>query len=81
MQVSELMIEGVNLMLLGMGSVFLFLSILVLALSGVARLSNRFATDDDRDSSRPPTATPRAATESEEIIAVITAAISRYRQR
>jgi len=81
MRVTELMIEGVNLMFLGMGSVFLFLSILVLALGAVARLSNRFAQDDGGDVSRPPAATPRAATESEEIIAVISAAISRYRQR
>lgn len=81
MQVSELLMEGVNLMFLGMGSVFLFLSILVLALSGVSRLSGRFAMDDERDSSRPPAATPRAAAESEEIVAVISAAINRYRQR
>lgn len=81
MQVSELMIEGVNLLFLGMGSVFLFLSILVLALNGVARLSARFALDDGGEVSRSPAATPRAAAESEEIIAVISAAISRYRQR
>lgn len=39
MYVSELS-EGVYLMVLGMGSVFIFLTLLVLALHGIARLSS-----------------------------------------
>lgn len=81
MNVPELLIEGVQLMLLGMGSVFLFLSILVLALSGVSRLSGHFIMDEGRNTSQPLTATPGPSAENEEIIAVISAAISRYRKR
>lgn len=81
MHVSELLIEGVHLMLLGMGSVFLFLSILVLALNGVSRLSGHFAMDDKLEASQTLTAMPGPATESEEIITVISAAISRHRKR
>lgn len=80
MQVSDLLVEGVNLMLLGMGSVFLFLTVLILAMSGVSRLVAPFATDDTyQNPQRQPVSTPTE--EHEETIAVISAAISRYRNK
>ncbi len=81
MHVSDLLVEGVNLMLLGMGSVFLFLTVLVLAMSGVSRLVAPFTnTETDPDQPRYPVSSA-IGKESEEIIAVISAAISRYRTK
>lgn len=81
MHVSDLLVEGVNLMLLGMGSVFLFLTVLILAVSGVSRLVAPFATDDSfQNLQRQPASTPTGK-EQEETIAVISAAISRYRNK
>ena len=81
MQVSNLLFEGANLMLLGMGSVFVFLTILVLAMSAVAYLVRTFFKDDTRESLSPQLVTPRPAAEGDEIIAVIAAAINRYRSK
>ncbi|WP_275097524.1 OadG family protein [Sedimenticola hydrogenitrophicus] len=80
MHVSDLLVEGVNLMLLGMGSVFLFLTVLVLAMNGVSRLVAPFAEVDAYQNSRQPGSSP-IDKENAEIIAVISAAISRYRSK
>lgn len=79
MQVSNLLIEGVNLMLLGMGSVFIFLSVLVLATSGVSYLAKALFRDDPCEKLASQMTLPPSGNEREEIIAVISAAISRYR--
>ncbi|WP_260293857.1 OadG family protein [Sedimenticola hydrogenitrophicus] len=81
MHVADLLVEGVNLMLLGMGSVFLFLTVLVLAMNGVSRLAAPYADDGARGYPRHQPASATAGNESEEIVAVISAAISRYRNR
>lgn len=39
--------QGLNLMLYGMGTVFVFLTILVFATSFMSRIVQRFATPDD----------------------------------
>jgi oxaloacetate decarboxylase gamma subunit len=80
MHVSDLLVEGVNLMLLGMGSVFLFLTVLVLAMNGVSRLVAPFAEVDAYQNPRQPESSP-IGKENAEIIAVISAAISRYRSK
>lgn len=81
MDVSDLLVDGANLMLLGMGGVFIFLTVLVLAMSGISRLVIAFSGDDiyQNPQSQPPSTT--SGKEGEEIIAVISAAISRYRNR
>ncbi len=78
MPVAELLSEGVQLMFIGMGSVFMFLSVLVITMKLVAFLAHRFQPE--------PTSAKacRGATNEhfinqQEVIAVITAAISRYR--
>lgn len=82
MPVTGLLMEGVNLMLLGMGSVFIFLSILVLTMTGVSRLVQAISGDDNQQTTTRVAATPRAATSGgDELTAVISAAISRYRSR
>ncbi len=71
---SELLLQGVNLMLLGMGVVFSFLVILVFSLRGMSSLAKKL---DARAVLQDPA---DAADENDpELIAVISAAITRYR--
>ncbi len=77
MAVSDLLLQGVNLMLLGMGIVFTFLAVLVVALTGMSRLAASLSGPEV-----PPAATAGgAATDDTELIAVISAAINRYRSK
>ena len=46
MPVTDLLLEGVELMLLGMGSVFVFLTTLVLVLKGMSRLAQALAPEE-----------------------------------
>ena len=79
MTVADLLMEGVILMLLGMGSVFIFLVALVLAMYGMSRMAHRLSPDELAiEASSFPAGAPRAETD-DELIAVISAAISRYR--
>ena len=63
---TDLLGEGVELMLIGMGTVFVFLSLLVFAMSLLSRVAARFGVDD--------------AEPTEEEVAAISAAISKHRQ-
>jgi len=77
MAVSELLQQGVNLMLLGMGMVFTFLAILVVALNGMSRLAAALSGPEEVK-----TATAGNAVEADsELIAVISAAINRFRTK
>ena len=77
MPISDLLINGVELMLLGMGIVFVFLFVLVFALYGMSRISFYF---DNAEPGQPETSpqTPKTP-ENTALIAVISAAITRYR--
>jgi oxaloacetate decarboxylase gamma subunit len=81
MQVSNLLIEGVNLMLLGMGSVFIFLTVLVLAMNGVSYIAKTLFKDDPREKLASQMILSPSVNEGDDIIAVISAAISRYRAK
>ena len=78
MAVSDLLMQGVNLMLLGMGIVFIFLMILVLAMNGMSRLAAILSGPDTHETQPETSGT---GTEDEELIAVISAAISRFRAK
>jgi oxaloacetate decarboxylase gamma subunit len=70
----SLLMEGVNLMLLGMGIVFAFLILLVFSMLAMSRLAARL------DARRHPApAAPVSGPEPAELVAVITAAVHRYR--
>ena len=81
MPVSELLMEGVWLMLLGMGIVFTFLVVLVFVLYGMSHVTASFGGE------RPAEPAPAAAgapvppeqVSDNELIAVISAAVTRYR--
>jgi len=75
---SNLMLEGVGLMFLGMGIVFGFLTILVFTVMGMSALTARFgAVDHVEPSSHPPAAID--VSDHRQVVAVITAAVARYR--
>jgi len=80
MPITEMLMEGVNLMLIGMGSVFIFLSILIVAMFGMSRIA---AAINSRQPQAAPSSTPAApkAGDDEELVAVISAAISRFRSK
>lgn len=75
--------QGLNLMLFGMGTVFVFLSILVFATSAMSQLVNRFTPADEAKpephASTP--APPQTRTVSPQIIKAIEEAIAAHRER
>ena len=73
MPVPDLMIEGLKLLLLGMGSVFAFLVALVLAMMLMSRLAAVL------DPPEPPVSVQSGTDPS--VVAAITAAVARYRSR
>ncbi|MEM9401507.1 MAG: OadG family transporter subunit [Pseudomonadota bacterium] len=66
----DLLQQGLTLMLVGMGTVFVFLTTLVIAMTLMSGLTKRF---------QPPPSTPDDVPADE--VAAITAAINRHRQR
>jgi oxaloacetate decarboxylase gamma subunit len=76
--------QGLNLMLFGMGTVFLFLTILVFATTLMSTLVNRFAPAPQVDQA-PTQASPIAATTpltvSPNIVSAIEKAVAAHRQR
>ncbi|MEJ1296069.1 MAG: OadG family protein [Candidatus Sedimenticola sp. (ex Thyasira tokunagai)] len=79
MPISDLLMQGVNLMLLGMGSVFIFLSVLVLAMYGMSSLARAISKEDIHTGAPSAAVVTKASDDEGELIAVITAAISRFR--
>ncbi|MBF0252087.1 MAG: OadG family protein, partial [Alphaproteobacteria bacterium] len=47
MVMSELLIEGLDLLVIGMGTVFLFLTFLVVCVGWMSKLVRRFETPED----------------------------------
>ena len=74
-----LLFESFMLMLIGMGIVFSFLLLLVGILRLMSALVLRLAPAEELQPSPSPAATPLPADGSEDLIAVISAAIARYR--
>jgi oxaloacetate decarboxylase gamma subunit len=74
--VGTLIDQGLELMLFGMGTVVVFLTLLVLATSAMSALIERFAP-------LPPVVDSTATTKTDDplLLAVITAAIKKHRSR
>lgn len=72
---TEVLLSGLKLMLIGMGIVFLFLALLVWIINVTARLVNTFQPVQDASSA------PKASVEMDEaeLVAVISAALRRSR--
>lgn len=76
MPITDLLMTGVELMLLGMGIVFSFLVLLVLALKVMSWLADRFLT---AESPVPTSTVTQPMPVDASLIAVISAAVARYR--
>lgn len=78
MPAGDLIMAGVQLMLLGMGIVFSFLALLIVTLKLMSSLAGRLPTAEDMVAARQ-LSTAHVPGEGAELVAVITAAISRFR--
>lgn len=75
---SELVSQGVDLALIGMSTVFAFLTVLVLGTSVMSALAQRFGPEDARPTLTRP---GRPADEDAEVVAAISAALRVHRSR
>ena len=79
---NHLLSEGLSLMLVGMGAVFVFLTLLVFATTFMSKLVARFAPTPSPVPVPAPSATPPSTSEdNQQLLAVITAAIHKHRSR
>ncbi|OEO26618.1 oxaloacetate decarboxylase [Pseudomonas sp. J237] len=78
---SQLLSEGVELMLYGMGSVFVFLTLLILSIHLMARLLGRIAPPVAAAAVTPATPAVQAQGPEPDVLAAIQAAISQHRAR
>jgi len=73
---AKLLFQGAELMVLGMGIVFGFLTILVFTLRGMSRLADHL---DTAPVPVQPAPEPISVSDNRQLVAVITAAVARYR--
>jgi len=79
---AELIAEGTSLMLFGMGFVFLFLAILVLATNAMSTIINRYYPQPvPATPSEPQVNAGSSASDQGELVAAISAAIQMHRTR
>lgn len=79
---TELLEEGLYLMAFGMGFVFVFLTLLVIATSLMSKIVGRLVPVPAKDgSASTPARAPAPVNGDEELMVVLSAALHRYRQR
>lgn len=76
----SLLQQGVELMIYGMGTVFVFLAILVFITTLMSTLIQRFFPEKEAPVV-PTTQAPVASQKDEQLVAVISAAVHKYRSR
>ncbi|WP_245543219.1 OadG family protein [Oceanospirillum maris] len=79
MHSSELISEGINLMLFGMGFVFVFLTLLVFVTGLMSSTVNKLVKPAPVVANKPAPVSAPAAGNNDELIAVMTAAVHKYR--
>lgn len=84
MQDLELLQDGLALMALGMGFVFVFLTVLVISVTLMSKLIGRFqpipiAATESQNTRKSAASSTQSSAQSDEVVAVISAAVHRYR--
>lgn len=78
----NLVSEGINLMIFGMGFVFVFLTLLVFSTSVMSKLLSKFAPEAPPQAKKAKAKTaPVAAGNNDQLVAVMTAAVHKYRSK
>ena len=78
MAISDLLVKGVELMFLGMGTVFVFLAVLVFAVTKMSELIQKYEATLPQPEVKPPRS---AGVKNSDLIAAISAAIHQYRSK
>lgn len=81
MQDSQLISEGLSLMVLGMGFVFVFLTVLVITTTLMSRIIGRYFPEPVALEAPRRGAAAAASEQNDAVMAAISAAVHRYRQR
>ncbi|MEH6472621.1 MAG: OadG family transporter subunit [Halopseudomonas sp.] len=81
MESSNLINEGLTLMVFGMGFVFVFLTLLIFATGLMSRLVGKYIPEPAPAAPRASRAAAVAAPDEGQLVAVISAAIKQYRAR
>ena len=80
MGLSEMLLSGLELMVLGMGMVFVFLAMLIVVMQGMSALAARLHTEPPRQPVQPaPIPVTGGGVTDPRLIAAISAAVRRYR--
>ncbi len=77
----EIMQQGLDLMLFGMGSVFVFLTVLVIATAIMSSIVQRFFPEPVAPEPTPAPAAPPAGVNDPKLLAIIKAAVDQHRQK
>ncbi len=79
----NLLSEGFNLMIFGMGFVFVFLTLLVFATGAMSKIATKYAPEAPPQRGKPRAAVAPAAqgASNDELIAVLSATVHKYRSR
>ncbi len=80
---NDMLTEGFNLMLMGMGAVFVFLTLLVFTTSLMSKLVGKYAPKPAASDTAGASTAPAPASQGDDpqLLAVITAAIQKHRSR
>lgn len=76
---NSLVSEGLNLMVYGMGFVFVFLTLLVIVTTFMSKLVNKFLPEPIVEP-KAKTSAPQSTGNNDELLAVLTAAVHKYRK-
>ena len=75
----NLLSEGINLMVFGMGFVFVFLPLLVFSTAGMSKVVGKFFPEAPPQPKAKAAPAVAAANNNDELVAVMTAAVHKYR--
>ncbi len=78
MALSEMLMSGLELMVLGMGMVFMFLVVLIVVMRGMSVLAARLEGGNESPDAEPLAVSAGAASDLR-LIAAVSAAVTRYR--